>query len=741
MIQLATLGLRAARPNPATVPPPGETIFVAPMSRDRSLFDSGAAFGQAVAIIPVSGTGTAGLAVEVRAVTVDDGGAGSTAWTELAAIDPAGSWSGSLSAPRAASWYRIEARLKDKPAIKAQSATRFGVGHLIAIWGQSEVERIISAFYNGTAAPSVPDPEAVQIITGATTTPARAFVTTATPQTAAVVALANTLIAVRPGEKFAVIFHSVAGTDPRDLVDDGQGGRSWAMDKALHDFACADGQSIGIAAMSWFASPRALAANYGEALFPLFSGKTLAGAPVTIPGTISHSGGSYHADHWFGELYDYQTTRWVPYGPHRFDASQDMQDATHLAGGASEAALQAIQSCRASWRAMLASPHATMFLPLSIEPITYVNGVDDGAGGWTDTSHPAGNTPDGTAQWARLTAHAILRSAGLSSWPVPEFDHCQWQADGSHVEVWSSAGAITTTRLSRGNTALPATFPHWTEVAGFQVNGAPATDARIVSGRVRLTKAGGFVHGDTLTFGEGGATGMLQSPEDQQAGLWKNLPIINLGAAGLEGIPLRPMPAAATLANTIPAGAQSFTISGAGPRFVDPVAIGSVSRLTVVYEGAFDTPATSCQPLVPTGGNVSFTILNTRKPRLYFKDSANTVFVNAVTLANALPTGPLRVVLSVDLVAGFMRFWVNGVLEGSFTIGANSGLIATAARQLCLMATNTGSLQASGVFTRLAVWKASTTDGSDPAGPAYKLLTGPAANINADGWKQGANAT
>src|SRR5690606_40319100 len=61
-------------------------------------------------------------------------------------------------------------------------------------------------------------------------------------------------------------------------------------------------------------------------IFPLFSGKTIAGATVTFPATISYGAGlSYHADHWFGELYDYTRTRWVPYGPHRFDIDAEMQ--------------------------------------------------------------------------------------------------------------------------------------------------------------------------------------------------------------------------------------------------------------------------------------------------------------------------------------------------------------------------------------------------------------------------------
>lgn len=740
MILLSSLGLRPSKAA-ASVTIPTDAVTVANFSRDRTLFDSGAAFGRAVADIPLSGSGTAGRTVEARAVSTDDGGASGTAWAEIGIVGENGTWSGTISVPRGASWFRAQVRVKESPHVVAQTANRFGVGHVFAIWGQSEVERIASTFYDNTAAPAVADDEAVQIFLGAASVPSRHLVTTAAPYSAGVAALADTLIAARPGEKFAIVFQAVAGTDPRALVNDSDPDRMWSADKALHDFACADGQHVGIAAMSWFASPRGLAANYGEALFPLFSGKTLAGAPVAIPGTISHPGGSFHADHWFGELYDYARTKWAAYGPHRFDIAADMQDATHLAGGTNEAALIAIQGCRQGWRAMVASPQATMFLPQGIEPVTYVNGYDNGAGGWTDTPHPAGNTPDGTQRWARLTALAILRAAGLQSWPVPEFDNCQWDPTGAHVEVWCSAGPVTTTRHVRAEAALPPTFPHWTEVTGFQINGAPAAGAQIVGGRVRLTRPGGFAFGDVVTYGEGGATGHLQTPEDFTAGLWKNLPIVAVGAPGVEGIPVRPMPSAAVLANTLPAGTPTFHAGTGGPWFVDPVQLGSVSRLTVVWEGSFDTPATSSTPLMPTGGNLTLTILNSRKPRIYFKDSANTVFVNSAVLANALPTGALRLVLSVDLVAGYLRMWVNGTQEASFTIGANSGAIAVAARQISLLASSIGGSKATGTFTRMAVWKEATADGSDPASPVYHHIGGSLFAVNGDSWKQGSDAT
>lgn len=743
MIFLTTLGI-VSRQKSNGVAPATDTVAIANFSRDKTMFDSGFVFGRSAATVAISGTGTIGQMVQVRAYTLDDGGAGSTAWTDAMTIDAGGNWTAVLTAPRAASWYRAEVRLKATPTINAATVNRFGVGHVIALWGQSEVDRIVSTFYDGTTAPTLVDEDAVQVIIGATASPTRSFVTNAAPYTAGVAALAQVLTTVRPAEKFAVIFHSVPGTDPRELVDDANLGRSWAADKALHDFACADGQKVGIAAMSWFAAPRSLAASYGEAMFPLFTGKTLAGATVTFPATVTYgSGSTYHADHWFGELYDYNYTKWVPYGPHRFDISQDMQDATHFTGGGAEAALSAIQSCRTSWRAMVANPLATMFLPLGIEPVTYLNGHTDGAGGWTDTPHPAGDDVGGTQQWARLTAHAVLRSAGMESFAIPAFDNCLWEPTGAWVEVWSSSGAITTTRLKRAEAALPGTYPHWTTVMGFQINGAPAQNAQIVGGRVRIYRNGGgnFVYSDIIQYGEGGATGMLKTPYDYSQQVWKNLPIVDVGAALLDGIPLRPLPNAGVFANTLPAATPTFTVGTTGPRFLDPLAIGSVPRLTVIFEGSFDTPAVSSQPLVPTGGNLTLTILNTRKLRVYFKDSANTIFVNSVSLANALPTGAIRLVTSVDLTAGYLRIWINGVQEGAFTIGANSGLIATSVRQISLLATNTGTSQATGVFTRIAVWKDATATGVDPASTAYKVLLGPAATVNADGWKLGSNAT
>ncbi|MBS0562955.1 MAG: hypothetical protein JSR87_00230 [Proteobacteria bacterium] len=741
-----SLGFHRANPGTAAPAQPASIIAVTPFSRDRTLFDSRAAFGANGASVAISGTGTAGEVVEARAFSVDDGGATSTVWADVATIGAGGTWAGSLSVPRSASWFRPEVRIKSAPAVSAQGANRFGVGHVLAIWGQSEVSNILNGFYSGTSPVAVSDPEAVQIFHGADTTPARAFVTTAQPFTAAVSAMAATLISSRPGEKFAVIFHAVPGTDPRQLVNDADPARMWANDRALHDLATADGQTVGLAGMSWFAAPGSLGSSYGEAMFPLFTKKTLAGAAVTIPGPVSYSGGSYQADHWFGELYDYAFTKWVAYGPHRFDISVDMQDATHLPGGAADTGMTNKQAARASWRAMRANANATMFLPMGIEPNAYVNGRDDGAGSWTDLTHPAGGTGDGISAFARQTALTFLRAAGLATWTIPEFDNCLWDPAGAYVEVWSSAGPVTTTRLARAEAALPATYTHWTTVMGFQINGLPAQNTAIVSGRVRITRNGGgsFISSDVLTFGEGGATGMVKFPQDAQNGTWKNLPIVDVGVAGLNGLPVRPMPSAAVLANTLPAVTSFTTVAGQLTRFKDtanwPTAGG---RLTFALDMTITSFAASSYLVEMDNTHITCNVATDGRMFLSLKDSAAALILASIQIGALSVNTRFDLVIAVDLAA--LTCWTS--LNGTTTarvLAANSGNLASAARKVAILSRASGTTgNVVGTVYKAELWNDCAAGGGRPATDALLRtsgrIVGPASVANAHPWKLGGN--
>lgn len=732
------------------VAPPSGFVTVNAFTRDKALFDSGIAFGANLATIPLSGTGTVGEVVQARGLLTDDGGATATAWVDVATVDGAGNWAGQITAPRSASWYRPQVRLKATPAISAQGANRFGVGHVFALWGQSEPENITSAFYGTGAVATIADPEAVQIITGAfATPPAVTHITSGATSTPQVAAMAHYLISTRPGEKFAIIFHCRNGTDPRDLVDDSQGGRLWSDDLALHNFAVADGQSVGIAAMSWFASPgKNLGDQFDEALFPLFTGKTMAGAAVSFPSTISYTGGSYTANHWFGELYDYAKTKWVAYGPHRFDITADMIDATHLVGGATVGSWVNIQNARASWRAMAASPHATMFLPRSFEPLSIENGYDDGAGSWTDLSHPS-RSNDGSAAFARMSMAAILEAANLTTWNAPVFDNCLWEATGAYVEVWSSEGPITTIRKARAEAALPATFPHWTEVMGFTINGVPAQNATIVAGRVRITKNGGsnFIFSDVINYGEGGATGQIQFPEDMINQTYKNLPIVNVGAAGLDGIPVAAIPDPAVLANTLPAVTSFTTVNGQATRFQDllnwPTTVPGGQKVSFFIDcKPLDLAVTRYLMSVDNLPNLRIELLSNGQLRLNMKDSAGVDVFAAVIIGTVSAGTRFTLAFTVDIgVSNACWVTLNGVTtQYSFT-GRTTAFV-TGTKKFRFLANTSGALNFVGDVYKLKVWNDVFTGGLTNPLVNTNLRTngeivGPAAVANAHPWRLG----
>ncbi|MFZ1727464.1 MAG: hypothetical protein WAU13_12490, partial [Albidovulum sp.] len=737
MLSLSALTISQRRVGSSTPGPLHGTISLTSFSRDRVIFDSGAGFGLAETIVPLSGTASPAQVIQARAVSLDDGGATTTPWADIATSGAGGIWNGGLTVARGPSWYRPEVRLKAQPGTAAQGTMRFGVGHVLAFWGQSEIDRILSAFYDNTSPPVISDPEAVQIFHGAAATPQVHYLSNAAPLTAAAAAMAATLIEQRSGEKFAVVFHAVSGTDPRALVNDGDAGRVWSADKALHDFATADGQDVGLAAMSWFAAPGSLGSSYGEAMFPLFAGKLLDGTPVSFPATINWgSGNSFHADHWFGEFYDYTKTKWVPYGPHRFDIDGDMQDATHYLGGGQQFGLTNKQAARESWRAMLAVPAATMFLPLGLEPVSYVNGYDDGAGSWTDFAHPAGDTPDGVQAWARMNALAVLQSAGLTAWQAPAFDHCLWEPTGAWVEVWSSAGAVTTTRLHRSEPPLAPTYPHWTEVVGFQINGLPAENTQIVAGRVRLFPNGGvFVGADQIQFGEGGATGALKFPEDLAAGLWKNLPVLDIGASGLSGVPLRPLPDPAVLANTLPVGASSFTTSASGPYFNDPANLGAgVTGIT--FSARFKVAALpGATSILFSQSNIGFDIelMNTGDLRANIKDGAGVKVLGPTVIATGLSVGVwYDVICAADQTAKVLFVTINGSLVATLPFTTSGNGLFQSNRFIGFLARGAGTLQLAAQVEYLKVWRSAAVDGSEPGTAPYKTVSGAATTVNAD---------
>jgi hypothetical protein len=373
--------------------------------------------------------------------------------------------------------------------------------------------------------------------------------------------LANISLAEDLGVPTAYLHHTVSGTGFGDLFNSNMtDARSWNDDLAIHNMACADGAHVDVFTSSWYAGPQGSGLYYGDIIYELSAKKNVttgtalssgAVVPTTNPGV---SGGATASTFW-ADIYNYTKTRYVVSWHMRQGTVDHVNSFRHASG--IEFMCKNYYRCGYSASAIVAAKTAdNVFTSWGGDVINYEVGTLSGN---MDNVHPAGDTLDGLAQHLGLIVHNARRAAGISKWAQPQLDNVYWDPSGNYVEVWSSAGDITTTRKDRGLTALnPATFSHWTEVINFEysstspdlVNGTnltPVTDAIIVAsdgsgtpataGRIRITKPGGgtFVSGDNIMFGNGSAYGGLAYPEDIQNRLWMNTPIVKVGAFGYNG--------------------------------------------------------------------------------------------------------------------------------------------------------------------------------------------------------------
>ncbi len=489
-------------------------------SRDRVVFDTGAAIDRSVADLPLSGTADPGAAVEYRVVT--ETGAEVQGWADLAIADGGGAWSAVATAPRDVNWLRPEVRLKADPAIQATTANRFAAGHVIALWGQSEFHRaIMSSFSHVQFGAPIADGDALQVTCKQGGTPDHVFIDQATIDASArfdaLGAMANTFATVRPGEKFHVVMQTLSGTGLVQTVDDTADLRDWTdWDLDIHTTALADGQVPGLLWMSWYSADAAIhGANMTNHWLVATLGKDASGAAVSRGG--SYSGVRY--DHFLSDLYDFSRTPIVISGPHRFE------------NNTYQGSLPAVRN---AWEARFdpATTNPTFMEWQSIarrggEIITYLNAQGD-------IAHPASNDADGYQRLFTYAALDMLQEMGLGSWPTSAFDGAALAPDGTYVEVWSSAGAVTTTNVARAAAPALATRAVW----GFYLDNTLADHTEIVAGRVRIYQNAArdpIPSGTVLTFANGNV-----GDDGNPTGSWADYPVIDMGQPLVPGIAIRP---------------------------------------------------------------------------------------------------------------------------------------------------------------------------------------------------------
>lgn len=577
-------------------------------------------------------------------------------------------------------------------------------------------------------------------------------VSDATPLTAAYVAMANAFMAERPGEYLQLHWHTKSGTGLDDTFLNGRPLRSWVDEQAIHTFGTVHSSPVGCCFSSWYAAPARHTTYYAQMWREALYGTKMDGSSLGSPRTIGLPGGTaIAADNLWADMYD-SSTYWCILEPHRFELDADMTNATTFRAGGADQHKTNLNSNRNVLRAMYTDAVNPGTKGRFIQPAfpiqVYENGYSPGAGSWTDSGHPSSYTADGLELNGKLFMHCFLLSLGLTGYKLPVIDNCYWEPSGAYVEIWSSAGPITTTRLKRAIAALGTTFTHWTEVFGIQVNGFPATNATIVAGRIRITPTtGSFTNADSINFGEGGGTGGIEYPEDLINRIWLNSPIIDQGAYGIDGFPLVGVPSAAVLANTI-AGQPFFTTAaGQSTQFVDPTAwpTGITGRkITIVIDGAFNNTGGTQYMFQLEGTTLGLELLNSRSLRLNLKTSGGTSVISNLSIGSISAfDNRTKVVVAIDWAAGhcYTTVGANATIDTTFTPSTSDFL--TGSRKLHLLSSAAGGNYGLGKVWELAVYADCLVGGGIPSSGLRTggQILGPAAVANTSSWKLGGAVT
>jgi len=186
-------------------------LSLSPFSHERTVIDSGAAVGRNAAYVPLRGNGQSGDQIVGRFVPETGG---EMPWQNIATVDVSGHWAGTLGPlSREDGWGRVEVAIKGDEArsIVSQSVT---AGHVVAIWGQSELHRAVLRNHAALAhAPAVLSPDTLRITFSDTATDeyglpssfVHSAITSSSPVTAHMVRLSNALFGAAPDDKFHFI--------------------------------------------------------------------------------------------------------------------------------------------------------------------------------------------------------------------------------------------------------------------------------------------------------------------------------------------------------------------------------------------------------------------------------------------------------------------------------------------------------------------------------------------------------
>jgi len=763
------------------------SISVTDFTKDNVVFDSGYQIGRSWSDIPMTGTSDApeGTGIEIRAVAVVGDNTATTPYTVAATVQNDGTWSAVCPQVPLTPYTKfvIQVRLQGSN-FTATTSNRFAVGHILMVKGQSEDATMATPSYDNTVKPSVTNDSNLQVVyasrsasEGEADTTAdldRRHITqanlddnTGTNQyvTSGMAHMSNALEDACPGVEFLLIYNVKGGTTyvgsgGSSASDDAQTGRLFSVDLAIVNFALSEaGQKIGIVLSSWYAAPRSHTEDWGLIYAAYFLGRNLDGTAFTTPNTITKGSSTYIVDHTMAEYIDYTYTKFVIQDTHVFVPNTDMDNAINDAGSTTPNALDLIDRVRDSARDLVQNPDlSTYFLDggLSFGFAAYRNGRDSINPSSpdplnydvTDHPHPSGyGDDDGIPKRAKLWATSFSRATGNLDFDLPIIDESAFEENLAYLELGSSLGDISTTRLAEGGTLPPATHPHHTQVLGFEINSAPADNVQIVNGKIRvypLNSESAFLTTDSITFRKGGGSGMLLEDEDIFNNRHKDLPILLIPdlPSGLHGLALMPKPDPALL--EVPA--NFFSISETGPTFQSPTNIPSGTNRVLLYANTQLDAANTANVYIAAFSGIKFKfehLNNNNNIRVTLSDSNNTSVLSTTTVATGIVRGNFyEFLIDIDYSTDTLTVYVDGTPTqvGGFPFSTASSGFAPTNRYVCFggrEAVASTFYPAVGQVDKFGVWynQAPVNDNGSMVPPADNLADEVITAIDGD-WVQ-----
>jgi len=344
-----------------------------------------------------------------------------------------------------------------------------------AVWGQSEHQHILNEFDDRLDPESLVDQDRVTFWWHDRTNNDAAGVQSVTLNdatvatstvTAAMVAMGNTFMRQIPDRDIKIVMHTQSGTSPSEIMDnsaipetpDGEednAPRRWQDDWALNAAATADGHLIDHPWHSWFAAPGSYADDYGQNMFTFIKGRDHeTGAELVYSDTDPLDVNGIQVSRTLRDVYTHEPAWVVPSSSHVFIPTDDLNNATTLSAGGIDFSLLNKQRSTESWRTVIRNEALSAHFSNEVPHLNgYANGEDQG-GEWRDQAHPTGIIDAGINRMARQIAHTIMRGADVTSWDVPSITDAEWQDDGSYMEMWSSAGPVTSARAAKAGEFL-----------------------------------------------------------------------------------------------------------------------------------------------------------------------------------------------------------------------------------------------------------------------------------------------